>query len=99
MSIDGLFHSLRLLFRHLALLFVHCGLSQGGGFCPGLLTVEDGVCGQLIGGCARTDLSSSSASLWSVLELDSMDQSHKSCPTLCGPMDCSPPGFSFHGIL
>ena len=21
------------------------------------------------------------------------------CPTLCGPMDCSPPGFSVHGIL
>ena len=23
----------------------------------------------------------------------------KSCPTLCDPMDCSPPGFSVHGIL
>ena len=22
----------------------------------------------------------------------------KSCPTLCSPMDCSPPGFSVHGI-
>ena len=22
----------------------------------------------------------------------------KSCPTLCDPMDCSPPGFSVHGI-
>ena len=21
------------------------------------------------------------------------------CPTLCEPMDCSPPGFSVHGIL
>ena len=21
------------------------------------------------------------------------------CPTLCGPMDCSPPGSSVHGIL
>ena len=21
------------------------------------------------------------------------------CPTLCDPMDCSPPGFSVHGIL
>ena len=21
------------------------------------------------------------------------------CPTLCNPMDCSPPGFSVHGIL
>ena len=23
----------------------------------------------------------------------------QSCPTLCDPMDCSSPGFSFHGIL
>ena len=23
----------------------------------------------------------------------------QSCTTLCGPMDCSPPGFSVHGIL
>ena len=23
----------------------------------------------------------------------------QSCPTLCYPMDCSPPGFSIHGIL
>ena len=23
----------------------------------------------------------------------------QSCPTLCDPMDCSPPGFSVHGIL
>ena len=23
----------------------------------------------------------------------------QSCPTLCDPMDCSPPGSSFHGIL
>ena len=23
----------------------------------------------------------------------------KSCPTLCGPMDCSPPGSSVHGII
>ena len=21
------------------------------------------------------------------------------CPTLCGPMDCSPPGSSVHGLL
>ena len=25
--------------------------------------------------------------------------SHLSCPTLCNPMDCSPPGSSVHGIL
>ena len=23
----------------------------------------------------------------------------QSCPTFCDPMDCSPPGFSVHGIL
>ena len=23
----------------------------------------------------------------------------QSCPTICSPMDCSPPGFSVHGIL
>ena len=23
----------------------------------------------------------------------------QSCPTLCNPMHCSPPGFSIHGIL
>ena len=23
----------------------------------------------------------------------------KSCPTLCGSMDCSPPGFSIHGVF
>ena len=26
-------------------------------------------------------------------------KSHQSCPTLCNPMDCSPPGSSVHGIL
>ena len=26
-------------------------------------------------------------------------QSLQSCPTLCDPMDCSPPGSSVHGIL
>ena len=26
-------------------------------------------------------------------------QSFKSCPTLCDPMDCGPPGSSVHGIL
>ena len=26
-------------------------------------------------------------------------QSLQLCPTLCGPMDCSPPGSSVHGIL
>ena len=26
-------------------------------------------------------------------------KSLQSCPTLCEPLDCSPPGFSVHGIL
>ena len=26
-------------------------------------------------------------------------KSLQSCPTLCDPMDCSPPGFSVHGLL
>ena len=26
-------------------------------------------------------------------------KSLQSCPTLCDPMDCSPPGFSIHGIF
>ena len=26
-------------------------------------------------------------------------KSLQSCPTLCNPMDCSPPGFSVHGIF
>ena len=26
-------------------------------------------------------------------------KSLQSCPTLCDPMDCSLPGFSFHGIF
>ena len=30
--------------------------------------------------------------LWTVLVT-------QSCPTLCDPTDCSPPGFSVHGIL
>ena len=28
-----------------------------------------------------------------------MSKSAQSCPTLCDPMDCSPPGSSVHGIL
>ena len=26
-------------------------------------------------------------------------ESFQSCPTMCSPMDCSPPGSSVHGIL
>ena len=28
-----------------------------------------------------------------------VSQSLQSCPTLCNPVDCSPPGFSVHAIL
>ena len=28
-----------------------------------------------------------------------MSEVAQSCPTLCDPMDCSPPGSSLHGIL
>ena len=32
-------------------------------------------------------------------ESESKSEVTQSCPTLCDPMDCSPPGFSLHGIL
>ena len=32
-------------------------------------------------------------------ESESENEVAQSCPTLCDPMDCSPPGFSIHGIL
>ena len=32
-----------------------------------------------------------------ILDLES--EVAQSCPTLCGPMDCSPPGSSIHGFL
>ena len=31
--------------------------------------------------------------------LDACVQALQSCPTLCDPMDCSPPGSSVNGIL
>ena len=36
---------------------------------------------------------------WSVVPLPSLVLSHQTCPTLCDPMDCNPPGSSVHGIL
>ena len=30
---------------------------------------------------------------------ESENEVAQSCPTLCNPMDCSPPGSSAHGIL
>ena len=32
-------------------------------------------------------------------ESESESEVAQSCPTLCDPMDCSPPGSSVHGIL
>ena len=32
-------------------------------------------------------------------ETESESEVAQSCPTLCDPMDCSPPGSSVHGIL
>ena len=34
-----------------------------------------------------------------VLRVKSESEVAQSCPTLCNPMDCSPPGSSIHGIL
>ena len=28
-----------------------------------------------------------------------MSMGSQSCPTICSPMDCSPPDFSVHGVL
>ena len=36
---------------------------------------------------------------WSGVPLPSLVLSHQTCPTLCDPMDCNPPGSSVHGIL
>ena len=44
--------------------------------------------------CAGTVLSALGLLPWPVLY-----SSVQSCPTFCGPMDCSPPGSSAHGIL
>ena len=33
------------------------------------------------------------------MKLKSESEVAQSCPTLCDPMDCSPPGSSVHGIL
>ena len=33
------------------------------------------------------------------VKVESEGSAAQSCPTLCDPVDCSPPGFSVHGIL
>ena len=37
--------------------------------------------------------------VYETLESESESEVTQSCPTLCDPMDCSPPGSSVHGIL
>ena len=34
-----------------------------------------------------------------LIESESENEVAQSCPTLCDPMDCSPPGSSIHGIF
>ena len=36
---------------------------------------------------------------WAALECEVQVLITQACPTVCDPMDCSPPGFSVHGIL
>ena len=33
------------------------------------------------------------------MKVKSESEVTQSCPTLCDPMDCSPPGFSIHGVF
>ena len=50
----------------------------------------------------HTHLASSHVSQSAViiqLQIHMCAQSFQACPTQCIPMDCSPPGFSVHGIL
>ena len=34
-----------------------------------------------------------------IIQRESESEVTQSCPTLCNPLDCSPPGSSVHGIL
>ena len=57
-----------------------------------------------LGSLARSSLSHSFASkcyLKSKVQMHVCMHAHslQSCPTLCSPMDCSPPGCSIHGII
>ena len=36
---------------------------------------------------------------WSDLKVKTENEVAQSCPTLCNPVDCSPPGSSIHGIF
>ena len=36
---------------------------------------------------------------WTVKKAEGEGEVAQSCPTLCNPMDCSPPGSSVHGIF
>ena len=46
-------------------------------------------------------LQTGQSSLSSVQQINGESESEVAqlCPTLCNPMDCSPPGFSVHGIF
>ena len=35
----------------------------------------------------------------SIIESENESEVTQSCPTLCDSMDCSPPGFSIHGVI
>ena len=36
---------------------------------------------------------------WTIKKAESESEVAQSCPTLCDPVDCSPPGSSVHGIF
>ena len=47
----------------------------------------------------RTGKTRNTGILYSVFPAAAAAKSLQSCPTLCDPMDCSPPGSSVHGIF
>ena len=56
-------------------------------FLPGKSHGQRSLVGYSPWGCKESDTAAAAA------------KSLQSCPTLCDPVDCSPPGFSVHGIL
>ena len=45
------------------------------------------------------DLPSTESKSWTIKKSDSESEVTQSCPTLCDPVDCSPPGSSIHEIF
>ena len=43
-------------------------------------------------------LYSAGSAQWHMFSVSCSTYTKESCPTLCDPMDCSPPGFSVHGM-